>query len=235
MKKLLLLLVLIFTIQITVAQPPEVFVDNWYLHSFTFNGEEISINELEITHGPTMIINEDFTLHGSGFCNDYNGTFEYIDSDPFGVPDIFIPRNIERETENCGNLQEMENHFFIPFLEEKQADILFLEVIGNEKHLLLQCYGFGYQEYKNFPALEISRIPIKDFIIFPNPVQNKLIIQSATVDFNSISISDMNGRVVNSLKNTVSNEIDVSNLQSGMYFLIIQSSEGKLTKKFIKN
>lgn len=236
MKKFLLLFAVILTIQITAAQPPEYFVDNWYLHSFTFNDEVVSISELGITEGPTLIIKDDFTLYGSSFCNNYIGTYEYIDSDPFGVYDMFVPRNIVRETQNCGDLEEMEAYFFIPFLEEKIADIYVVrESPGNEKHIVLQYSGFGYQEYKNFPALKIRDLSIKDLTIFPNPAQNKLIIHSTSDDFGAVSISDINGRVVNSLKNIVSNEIDVSGLQSGMYFLNIQSSEGKVTKKFIKN
>lgn len=235
MKKFLLFFAFILTIQITVAQPPEYFVDNWYLHSFTSNDEVVSISELGITEGPTLIIKDNFTLYGSAFCNDYNGTFEYSISDPLGDNDHFRPQNMVRETEYCGDLEEMEDYFFIPFIEEKVADIYLIESSGNEKHIVLQYdFGYGYQEYKNFPALEIRDISIKDLIVYPNPVQDRLFIQSATDDFDSISISDINGRVVNSLK-IVSNEIDVSGLQSGMYFLNIQSSEGKLTKKFIKN
>lgn len=236
MKNILLLFAVILTIQITTAQPPEYFVDNWYLHSFSFSDEVISISDLDLTEGPTLIIKNDFTLYGSSFCNNYNGTYEYIDSEPFGVDDNFIPRGIVRETQNCGDLEEMETYFFIPFLEEKIADIYVIGLAGNEKHIVLQYdFGYGYQEYKNFPALGVRDISIKDLIISPNPVQNKLIIQSADNDFDSVTITDINGRMVISMKKPVSNEIDVSALKSGMYFLTIQSSEGNITKKFIKN
>lgn len=236
MKKLLLLFVIILTIQITNAQPPEYFVDNWYLHSFTFNDETVLISDLEIPEGPTLIIKEDFTLHGSSFCNNYSGSYEYFDSYPFGVDDNFIPRDIVRETQNCGDLEEMETYFFIPFVEEKMADIYVINASGNDKWIVLQYdSSYGYQEYKNFPALEIKNISIKDLIIFPNPVQNKLTIQSTSNDFDNFSITDINGRIILSIEKYISNEIDVSTLNSGMYFLNIQSSEGNVTKKFIKN
>ena len=236
MKKLILILIVILSVQITVAQPPEYFVDNWYLHSFTFNNEVISISELEITEGPTMIIQNDFTVSGSGFCNNYVGNYEYIDNDPLGIDDNFIPRNIIRETENCGDFEAMETQFFLPFVEEKMADIYVIGPPGNEKHIVLQYdFSYGYQEYKNFPALKIKDISIKDLIISPNPAQDKLILKSASNNFDSVSITDINGRIVIATEKLVSNEIDVSALNDGMYFITITSSEGNITKKFIKN
>tara|TARA_R110000772_G_scaffold203861_1_gene313984 strand:- start:554 stop:1258 length:705 start_codon:yes stop_codon:yes gene_type:complete len=233
MKKLILLFIVILSEQITIAQPPEYFVDNWYLHSFTFNNEVISISELEITQGPTLVIQNDYTLYGSAFCNNYVGNYEYLDNDPFGIHDNFIPRNIVRETENCPDFEEMESYFFIPFLDEKIADIYVIEESGSAKHIVLQ-YNFGFQEYKNFPALNIVDSPITKLTLYPNPVHDKLIIQSATNDFESVSITDINGRIVNSTKNMVLNEIDVSGLKAGMYFITITTSEGNITKKFIK-
>ena len=234
MKKLILLFTVTLSIQMTIAQPPEYFVDNWYLHSFSFGNQETFINTLGLTQGPTMIINGDYTLYGDSFCNSYHGNYEYFVSDPLGGNDLYRPRNIIRETENCETLEEMETHFFLPFIEERIADIYVMGSPGNEKQIVLQ-YNFGYQVYKNFPALNLSDISIKDLVIFPNPTQNKLIIHSAINDFESVSIVDIQGRIVmNSVKSN-SKEIDVSSLKSGVYFIRILSSLGNITKKFIKN
>lgn len=138
MKKFTLLFVVFLMVQVAMAQPPEYFVDHWYLHSFSFDGEVVYISDLEISEGPTLIINEDFTLYGTSFCNTYTGSYEYIDNDPLGVDDNFIPRDIIRETQNCEDLEEMETHFFIPFVEEKTADIYVINSSGTEKHIVLQ-------------------------------------------------------------------------------------------------
>lgn len=236
MKKFTLLFLVFLMVQVAMAQPPEYFVDHWYLHSFSFDGEVVYISDLEISEGPTLIINEDLTLYGSSFCNTYTGSYEYIDNDPLGVDDNFIPRDIIRETQNCEDLEEMETHFFIPFVEEKTADIYVINSSGTEKHIVLQYdHTYGYQEYKNFPALEIKDAAIKNLIVFPNPVQNELTIQSTNNTFDSFSITDSKGRVVLFIENSTSYQIDVSALASGLYFLHIQSSEGKAIKKFIKN
>ena len=212
MKRILLLLSTFLLTQITIAQPAEYFVDNWYLHSFSFNGEEVFISTLEIEEGPTLIIQNDLTLTGFGFCNNYYGNYEYGISDPLGANDTFRPRNIVGETENCGDLQEMETKFFLPFMEEKTADVYNINP-GNEKHIVLQ-YTSGYQVYKNFPALGTSNFSLKNLIIFPNPAQNKIFIHSEIRDFKSILITDINGRIVINLAKDYSNEIDISSLNS---------------------
>jgi hypothetical protein len=76
---------------------------------------------------------------------------------------------------------------------------------------------------------------LADLKIYPNPVQNKLIIQSVTNDFDSVSITDVHGKIVIKTEKLASSEIDVSTLNSGMYFITITFSEGRTTKKFIKN
>lgn len=235
MKNLLLLFMLIFGCTGAYAQPPEYFVDTWYLHSFTFEDSKVEISDLEIPQGPTLIIEDDFSLHGTAFCNDYSGFYEYIDNDPFGVDDNFIPRNVVRDTQNCGDMEGMETYFFIPFVEEKTADIYVINAQGNEKWIVLAYFSnYGYQEYKNFPALGVKGKSLKDFLIFPNPVREILTLQSATGPFDSVIITDINGRTVLSLEKQIPNEIDVSILKSGMYFLNVQSSEGNAIKKFIK-
>ena len=219
MRIVLFLFTIFLSSQLAVAQPPEYFVDNWYLHSFYFNGEEVFINTLGITQGPTLIIQSDYILSGSSFCNTYSGNYEYIENGQFGY-DKFIPRNIVHETEDCGNWEEMEAHFFLPFDEEKTAEIYDVGLPGDPKEIVLQ-YDIGYQIYKNIPALNTLDISIKDMIIFPNPARNKLIINSAGNEFDSIIIEDIQGRIVMKMEETNSKEINVSNLKSGLYFVTI--------------
>lgn len=111
MKVLLFLSLLISGCTVAYAQPPEYFVDTWYLHAFTFNNSTVLISDLEIPDGPTLVIENDYSLHGTGFCNTYTGFYEYINNDPFGVDDNFIPRNVVRDTQYCGDMEEMETAF----------------------------------------------------------------------------------------------------------------------------
>ncbi len=235
MKKLLLLSTLAFSIQVVSAQPVEYLFDNWYLQSFSFGNQEVFIDTLEdLQQGPTMFLQSDFTVHGNSFCNDYTGDYEFIDNAPLAIDNNFIPRNIDRGTEDCGAFEAMEAHFFIPFVEERTADIIVYTQNGDEKFMVLQ-YSHGYQVYVNFPVLKVIDYPLENIIVFPNPAQNELIIQSSLTNFESVCITDVNGRIVIPIKPLASKKIDISSLNSGMYFITITSTEGNITKKFIKN
>nr|MCU0351820.1 T9SS type A sorting domain-containing protein [Flavobacterium sp.] len=74
-----------------------------------------------------------------------------------------------------------------------------------------------------------------NFSIYPNPVNNVLnVTMKNEININSVSITDLNGRVI-LLSNSSNTSIDVSNLSSGVYFVSIETNEGKGTSKFVKN
>ena len=69
--------------------------------------------------------------------------------------------------------------------------------------------------------------------IYPNPTSNVLNISSTNnIEINNISITDLNGRTIKNVNAT--NSINVSDLNAGVYFITIETTEGKSTKKFIK-
>jgi len=77
-------------------------------------------------------------------------------------------------------------------------------------------------EESNIQALKVS----------PNPVENLLIIEQSSEIELPLIITDINGKVMlNQLSNSLITQIDVSNFQSGIYF--IKSSSG-VQQKFIK-
>lgn len=72
------------------------------------------------------------------------------------------------------------------------------------------------------------------FNLYPNPTNSVLNFDLSNDKAQSLKIFDLTGKTV-SLKNHVSNQIDVSNLEKGVYLLQINTSKGKLTQKFVKN
>lgn len=72
--------------------------------------------------------------------------------------------------------------------------------------------------------------------IFPNPVEDNLIIKSNQV-INAISIYDISGRLINQVSYlNFKNELGLSikHLLSGTYFLKIKTNQNEITKKVIK-
>ncbi|MFM2266217.1 MAG: hypothetical protein RLZ77_1637 [Bacteroidota bacterium] len=76
------------------------------------------------------------------------------------------------------------------------------------------------------------------FSVYPNPSQDVITVSSAVnSDITTITITDMNGRVVKQIapENIGTQVISIADLTNGVYFLTINSSEGKFVEKLIKN
>jgi hypothetical protein len=68
--------------------------------------------------------------------------------------------------------------------------------------------------------------------LYPNPVKSTLSIAVPnSVQLNSVKLYNMIGQ---ELKNTTTNKVDMSEFSAGVYLLELETSEGKLTKKVIK-
>ncbi len=76
------------------------------------------------------------------------------------------------------------------------------------------------------------------FSVSPNPANDFVTISnSENISVNSISMTDLNGRVVkqNSYSNVSEVQVNISDLASGVYMMNIKSDKGSVTKKIIKN
>lgn len=72
--------------------------------------------------------------------------------------------------------------------------------------------------------------------IYPNPVNDVLNISSPDFELQSVIVTDINGRIVKESKaNNTNTEINVSDLNSGVYFINVKTTDGSVVKKFIKN
>ncbi len=73
--------------------------------------------------------------------------------------------------------------------------------------------------------------------IYPNPVNNtvQFNVTNSSLSINAITVMDVNGKVVLDFgKTDIDGAIDTSLLNNGFYTIILETTEGKLTKKFIK-
>ena len=76
---------------------------------------------------------------------------------------------------------------------------------------------------------------VDSFSVFPNPTSDVLNISSSnSAEITKLSVVDVNGRTVKNLEGGVINQVNVADLNSGVYFVNIESNGGKVTKKFIK-
>ena len=90
-------------------------------------------------------------------------------------------------------------------------------------------------EYSN--SVGVNDIDFKDLKLFPNPVTDVLTIQNGNLNLSEAIISNAIGQTVRTIKlnNSSSVEIDLPELGQGLYFVKINSTNGKsIIKKFMK-
>ncbi len=87
-------------------------------------------------------------------------------------------------------------------------------------------------------SLKVDSFDGSNFSISPNPANDFVnISNSENIKVSSVKITDLNGRVVkqNSFDSVSDISMNVSDLSSGIYMMNINSNEGSVTKKIIKN
>jgi hypothetical protein len=95
--------------------------------------------------------------------------------------------------------------------------------------------GTVYQFEVN--PLSVEENDTDNFQLYPNPVKNRLLLQSPITASLKVKIFNLEGKLLSNENLTVEKEtsIDISQLQSGIYFLSIQDENGITEiKKFLK-
>lgn len=87
-------------------------------------------------------------------------------------------------------------------------------------------------------TLGVNEVLSSSFTTFPNPANDIIsLTNSNNVSVENISISDINGRTIKTINfnNVEQVQLNVSDLNSGVYFMNINTTAGKAVKKFVKN
>jgi len=78
----------------------------------------------------------------------------------------------------------------------------------------------------------------EDIVLYPNPTTGELRVMSEELRIERVEIFDVYGRKLSSNHLIISSshqKIDISHLTSGIYFIKIETDNGSVTKKIIKN
>jgi len=96
-----------------------------------------------------------------------------------------------------------------------------------------QCYGYAENCYTVNAVLKNSLFNINDIKIYPNPSNGILKIEHENIQ--KIKVVDNNNRILFE-KNIKNNNytLDITGFSKGIYFIIINSNEGLISKKIIK-
>ena len=86
--------------------------------------------------------------------------------------------------------------------------------------------------YKNLTYLGVNDNNLQNIVLIPNPTSGVIKIENNAIPINNITIYNVLGKLVLLQKNTTS--VDITSLQTGIYFLKINTLEGNIIKKVIK-
>ncbi len=86
----------------------------------------------------------------------------------------------------------------------------------------------------NRPQLSTATFFKSNFALWPNPATNFVnIVANSEIKIESIQVTDVNGRTIKEIKGMTS-QINIGNLNSGIYFLKIMTDQGTGSTKIIK-
>jgi len=84
-------------------------------------------------------------------------------------------------------------------------------------------------------GVDIDGYTLSGLTIYPNPSNNLLTIETEYPDHYSINITSLNGQMIYSTKiKGITNQLDLSSFQKGVYLITIRSEDFVTTRKIIK-
>ncbi|WP_298512083.1 T9SS type A sorting domain-containing protein [uncultured Kordia sp.] len=117
------------------------------------------------------------------------------------------------------------------------TDTSFTDIYATGNHYKIyavdKAFNYSNEIVVSDATLSLDETETSVFRLYPNPSKGTLNIQTNTNDAISVRIYSMLGReVLNADK--VTNTIDISSLNNGMYLVKIETNNGSITKKIIK-
>lgn len=223
-KKLILLLCFLYSSS-GIAQNPELFNNQWYLHKVIIDGQdffppvnsEIQNITLDMTSTDLLTI----------ACTWGSGPISSIDNDQFELIEMgFI-------SEDCF-LQEtidFEILYFLDFYTAVGPPYNFnylIETDANDNEILTLTNVEGVQAVYGSNELSVQDIKAHDFVLSPNPVTSNYttIICPSDITYN-LTIHDFTGKLlIRQMDIEGDHLLDVGNWTKGIYLLYFENSNG---------
>ena len=137
----------------------------------------------------------------------------------------------------CGNYQWQKNGVNLPSATSDQYTVLDSGVY----RLLVFCSSVGAMTtigdiVVKCVTTNLNENSISNFKIYPNPVTDRIIIQQTNFENITVEIYNSIGQLFLTKKvDTAKEEIDLSFLENGAYYISLNNGKGVARQKIIKN
>lgn len=218
-----------------VAQNPELFSHTWYLQKMVINGvDHFPPSNTEVPWVDLNFSDNPDASFQSSICN---GAYGDIAFDNMADSFEFIDWALSLGSCNLPVNNSFEQIYF-PFYQEytyNNAQPFDYEVVtethGDKTLTITSASGdktvYGNQQMSVKNASQVS------FHLYPNPVKNDFYLQSKSgTKVEEVGIYNLSGKEV--LHFSKSSTYDISNLQSGIYFVKVQIDRGVSIERIVK-
>jgi len=245
MKKIILIICL-FLSTLSKAQDSEIFDTTWYLYSTS--GLEPwdpsdPIRYADPCEIPLSIyFEQNNTFYGRDKCSEFTGNWNY-DS----VDGVFYLSNFNNVAVNpCVNECFFDPNtgpgfpLFVFYLERysnnQEAVWITVGSTNGDRSMLINEPFWSELSFRDVPILSSPDITKRAFSVYPNPTSNVLLFSSnSKIPIKRLTVYSNLGKVILKETDFRSNSLDISTLNSGIYFVEIISNRGKEIHKIVKN
>lgn len=230
MKKFIYLLIF-FSFYKMFGQDPQLFVTTWHLDFLVLNGEQYDPPRFG---GEATNITLDLTTNSltTTYCDTRSTEIVSFNN----TNNSFDVTNFESLQEACmfNENQIFENLYFDIFFKTQFPTNIYSYQLSQEGDiitLLLINSSNDFAFFNNMPLSKSDAIQNR-IVFYPNPVNDMLHIYYEDVITN-LEIYQSQGQLVKSFRQGFEN-LDVSFLDTGMYFVRMETQNGSILKKLIK-
>ncbi|EDM43328.1 hypothetical protein SCB49_01197 [unidentified eubacterium SCB49] len=234
MKRVITLIVAFFCLSLVCAQEIQLQENDWYIDKLLINDTEVYPPDVNCSYYG-MVYFEDMDFSIANLCCD-TGSFSSLNYLPNNVFELFGDIGFLSDSgcsdEEWNFFTQHNGIYFAP------DNISFFnpytyEVINNGDDLaLVVTNGIGDKAYYNSVLLSAQSFQVPQISVYPNPVKEELRITSLK-PVNGIHVYGINGQKLISITKSIA-LLDVSKLPAGVYFIEIETIDGSVVKKIVK-
>ncbi len=242
--KTLIYISLILISGLSVAQNEILTEHEWELEYIELNGETYyQPNNEESEYPITISFYESPLLEGLfGFqhnliCgNAYACDLEFVDDNTFDLPPCIITL-----AEGCSIIENVnfQSNYIMIYQEFSTPQTFgpFNYTLTTENDIISLTITNSLGDSATYSATTLGNSTQDQisFTIYPNPASNLIYFKGSKIKIQNFKIFNINGQQVLQSAFNPATGIDVSHLTKGVYFIKVDTKNGSLMKKFIKN